>query len=96
MSFDYQEAFSRNLGWVTRAEQERLRGCRVALAGLGGVGGSHLTTLTRLGVGAFTIADFDRFELPNFNRQAGASVATLGHEKLAVMSAAAAAINPEV
>ena len=96
MSFDYQEAFSRNLGWVTRAEQARLRGSRVAIAGLGGVGGSHLTTLARLGVGAFSIADFDRFELPNFNRQAGASVDTLGREKLEVMSAAAAAINPEV
>lgn len=96
MSFDYQEAFSRNLGWVTRAEQERLRGCRVAIAGLGGVGGSHLTTLCRLGIGAFTIADFDRFELPNFNRQAGASVDSLGRAKLEVMSAAAEAINPEV
>ena len=49
--FDYHAAFSRNLGWVTETEQDILRSKRVAIAGLGGVGGSHLLTLTRLGVG---------------------------------------------
>ena len=49
--FDYAQAFSRNIGWVTRDEQQRLRGKRVAIAGLGGVGGVHLLTLARLGVG---------------------------------------------
>ena len=96
MTFDYQEAFSRNLGWVTEAEQQILRSRRIAIAGLGGVGGSHLTTLCRLGIGAFTIADFDQFELPNFNRQAGASMQSLGRNKLQVMSEAALAINPEL
>jgi len=70
--FDYKVAFSRNIGWVTEAEQSRLRSKRIAIAGMGGVGGGHLLTLTRLGVGAFNIADFDAFELANFNRQAGA------------------------
>ena len=77
MEFDYHEAFSRNLGWVTEAEQETLRNKRIAIAGMGGVGGSHLLTLTRLGIGAFNLADFDQFELANFNRQAGASVSHL-------------------
>ena len=44
-TFDYQRAFSRNLGWVTAAEQETLRHKRVAIAGMGGVGGAHLRTL---------------------------------------------------
>ena len=57
-SFDYTTAFSRNIGWLTLREQDSLRSKRVAIAGLGGVGGSHLITLTRLGIGAFTIADF--------------------------------------
>ena len=60
--FAYDEAFSRNIGWVTATEQRALRGKRVAIAGLGGVGGAHLITLARLGVGAFRIADFDRFD----------------------------------
>ena len=94
--FGYNEAFSRNIGWVTEAEQQTLRHKRVAIAGLGGVGGSHLLTLTRLGIGHFSIADPDRFELVNFNRQAGATVDTLGERKVDVMSAMARAINPEV
>ena len=60
MSFDYHEAFSRNLGWVTETEQEVLRNKRIAIAGMGGVGGSHLLTLTRLGIGAFNLADFEK------------------------------------
>lgn len=96
MSFDYHEAFSRNLGWVTETEQEILRGKRIAIAGMGGVGGSHLLTLTRLGIGAFNLADFDQFELPNFNRQAGASTPHLGRDKLEVMVELAQGINPRL
>ena len=94
--FDYHEAFSRNLGWVTEQEQDCLRSRRVAIAGMGGVGGFHLLTLSRLGVGAFNLADFDTFGLVNFNRQAGAAVSTLGKRKLDVMSTMARDINPEL
>ena len=37
-AFRYEEAFARNLGWVTEAEQAALRGKRIAIAGAGGVG----------------------------------------------------------
>lgn len=94
--FSYDDAFARNLGWVTQAEQRALRGKRIAIAGLGGVGGVHLLSLTRLGVGAFTIADFDVFDIANFNRQAGASVSTLGQRKIDVMARQALDINPEL
>lgn len=94
--FAYDEAFSRNLGWVTAAEQHTLRGKRVAIAGLGGTGGLHVTTLTRLGIGALHLADLDRFEAVNMNRQAGAFVSTLGQPKVDVMASTARAINPEV
>lgn len=95
-SFDYHKAFSRNIGWVTRKEQEILRGKRIAIAGMGGVGGVHLLTLTRLGIGAFTISDPDTFELVNFNRQAGAMMSTLGHPKAETLAAMAKDINPEL
>lgn len=94
--FDYGEAFSRNLGWVTETEQQILRGKRIAIAGMGGVGGSHLLTLTRLGIGGFHLADFDRFEIQNFNRQAGAAVSTLDRPKVEVMADMASDINPEL
>ena len=94
--YSYQAAVSRNIGWVTAAEQERLRGSRIAIAGLGGVGGVHLLTLARLGIGGFHIADFDRFDVPNFNRQAGALVSTLGRPKVEVLAEMARDVNPEV
>ena len=94
--FSYEQAFSRNLGWITEAEQQALRTKRVAIAGLGGVGGAHLLALTRLGVGRFTIADFDRYEIQNFNRQVGANVHSIGRPKIDVMAEMALAINPEL
>jgi molybdopterin/thiamine biosynthesis adenylyltransferase len=94
--FNYKEAFSRNLGWLTEKEQEVLRGKRVAIAGLGGVGGVHLLSLTRLGIGAFNIADLDRFELVNFNRQVGATMQTVGQSKVEVLAKMALEINPEL
>ena len=51
--FNYEKAFSRNIGWITKEEQQVLRGKKVAIAGAGGVGGVHLLTLARLGVGNF-------------------------------------------
>lgn len=93
--FDYGEAFSRNIGWVTAEEQQVLQRKRVAIAGMGGVGGVHLVTLARLGIGAFNIADFDAFDIVNFNRQAGAAVSTLGRPKIDVMAETARDINPE-
>jgi molybdopterin/thiamine biosynthesis adenylyltransferase len=95
-NFDYKTAFSRNIGWMTLEEQDQLKNKRIAIAGLGGVGGSHLLTLSRLGVGKFNIADFDRFELPNFNRQAGASVSHLGKTKVDVLTEMALDINPDL
>jgi len=95
-TFNYKEAFSRNIGWITEQEQDVLTNKRIAIAGMGGVGGSHLLTLTRLGVGKFNIADFDKFELANFNRQAGASVPNINQEKSVTMANLAQAINPEL
>lgn len=94
--FSYSQAFSRNIGWVTTEEQARLRAKRVAIAGMGGVGGIHLLTLARLGIGAFHIADFDLFDIVNFNRQVGATVSTIGQPKADVLAAMARDINPEL
>ena len=94
--FFYSEAFSRNIGWITQDEQTRLRHKRIAIAGMGGVGGTHLLTLARLGIGAFNIADFDIFDVANINRQAGATVSTVGLPKVDVLEKMARDINPEL
>lgn len=96
LSFNYDAAFSRNIGWVTESEQAKLRQARVAIGGLGGVGGVHLLTLARLGIGNFSIADFDVFDIVNFNRQVGATMQTLGKPKIEVLSDMALDINPEL
>ncbi|MDY0747228.1 ThiF family adenylyltransferase [Paucibacter sp. R3-3] len=93
-AFDYGKAFSRNIGWVTEAEQEKLRNARVAIAGLGGVGGVHLLTLARLGMSKFNIADFDEFGLHNFNRQVGAFMSTIDRPKADVLAEMTKEINP--
>src|SRR5690349_21364591 len=95
-AFSSEQAYSRNIGWVTPQEQEVLRHKRIAIAGMGGVGGVHLLTLARLGVGAFNIADFDLFNLVNFNRQVGATVSNLGRQKTDVLVEMARDINPEL
>ncbi len=96
MGFSYEEAFSRTIGWVTPPERDVLRRSRVAIAGLGGVGGAHLLTLTRLGIGAFNISDLDIFEVANFNRQAGAYLRHVGQPKVEVLKTLALDINPEL
>lgn len=94
--FNYDIAFSRNIGWLTKSEQKTIQSKKIAIAGMGGVGGVHLLTLCRLGVGHFHIADFDCFDVGNFNRQAGAFMSTLNQPKADVMKKMALDINPEI
>jgi tRNA threonylcarbamoyladenosine dehydratase len=94
--FDYERAFSRNIGWVTQEEQAKLRKARVGIAGLGGVGGAHLLTLARLGLTKFHISDFDEFDIHNLNRQAGAFMPFMGKSKMESIAKLALDINPEI
>jgi molybdopterin/thiamine biosynthesis adenylyltransferase len=93
-AFSYDEAFCRNIGIITEAEQQMLRKTCVGLPGLGGVGGGHLQTLARLGIGGFHLADLDTFEVANFNRQLGANLDTVGRAKVDVLAEVAQNINP--
>lgn len=95
-AWSYEEAFARNLGLISRDEQRRLRDARVAIIGMGGVGGVHLATLARLGIGHFSIADPDVFSTVNFNRQYGATLRNLGRGKAETMAAEARQINPDL
>ena len=94
-TWTYHDAFSRHLGLLSSREQQTLRNSHVAIAGMGGVGGVHLVTLARLGIGHFTIADPDTFEVANFNRQYGATLENIGRAKADVMAEQVRQINPE-
>ena len=92
----YEEAFLRNRGIISPEEQLILKDSRVAIAGMGGVGGANLVNLVRQGVGSFSIADPDFFEQVNTNRQYGATRLTMGRNKAEVMAEVARSINPEL
>jgi molybdopterin/thiamine biosynthesis adenylyltransferase len=92
--FDSREAFNRNLGFLSEADLKRLSHACVAIPGLGGVGGAHVEVLTRQGMGRFKLADFDLFEVANFNRQFGATMQTVGHPKVDVLRDRILNINP--
>ncbi len=88
--------FSRNIGLISEATQAKLCEARVAVAGTGGVGGIHLLTLARLGIGNFTIADMDSYERANISRQFGAKHSTLGKQKTEVLDSLLRDINPTI
>lgn len=67
---------------------------RVAVFGLGGVGGSCAEALARSGVGALDLIDHDQVSPTNINRQIVALESTIGHNKAEVMAQRVADINP--
>jgi molybdopterin/thiamine biosynthesis adenylyltransferase len=95
LSFSRTEAFERNRGLISPAEQEKLFNSLVVIAGCGGVGGLHAHTCARLGIGRFRLADSDVFSIANFNRQIGATIETLGRNKAEVTANIIRSINPE-
>ena len=88
------EYLSRTAAVVGEEALERLADSRVALLGLGGVGGTAAEALCRLGVGHLLLVDHDRVELTNLNRQLLATRATLGQEKTRAARERLLAINP--
>lgn len=72
----------------------KLRRSRVAVFGLGGVGGACAEALARAGVGALTLIDRDRVEESNINRQTVALSSTVGREKALVMRERVLDIDP--
>ena len=88
--------------WLTRAEMlvgadnlRRLGSARIAVFGLGGVGGYVAEALARSGIGHLLLVDGDCFSLTNLNRQIGATVATVGMDKTAVMQQRIHSVNLE-
>lgn len=94
-AFSYAEFTTRNLGFVSEREQLRLRHAHVYVCGTGGMGGACVEALIRAGVGRLTLADIDRFEISNLNRQIAADLESLGEDKAGATAARCRRINPE-
>lgn len=93
--FDYAEFTTRNLGFVTHAEQETLRNACVFVCGNGGMGGAAVMNLIRAGVGHLILADIDRFDVSNLNRQLFATLDSVDQQKSQATRAMCLRLNPE-
>ena len=89
------EQFSRTELLLGKEAMEKLSRCRVAVFGVGGVGGYVCEALARSGVGAFDLIDNDKVCLSNINRQIIATRRTVGEYKTEVMKERILEINPE-
>ena len=87
--------FSRTQLLLGEASMERLKKARVAVFGIGGVGGFVCEALVRSGIGAFDLIDDDKVCLTNLNRQIIATQKTVGKYKTDVMKERILDINPE-
>lgn len=88
------ERFTRNIGVIDLGEQARLLRTKLAIVGLGGLGGFVLESLARLGVGETVGIDGDAFDESNLNRQLLSVIDTLGQAKANSAQQRYAAINP--
>ncbi|MBR5756683.1 MAG: tRNA threonylcarbamoyladenosine dehydratase [Firmicutes bacterium] len=78
------------------AAMDKLRGCRVAVFGVGGVGGYVVEALARSGVGALDLIDCDKVDITNINRQIIALSSTVGQNKVDVAAARVKDIDPSI
>ena len=87
--------FSRTELLIGKEAMQHLYHARVAVFGIGGVGGYVVEALARSGVGAFDLIDDDKVCLTNINRQIIATRKTIGKYKVDVMEERVHSINPE-
>lgn len=88
--------FSRNKLYWGEDFQEYLKSLKIAVFGLGGVGGFALEALARAGIGHFLIVDFDTVSVSNINRQLAALHSTIGLKKTEVFKKRLLDINPSI
>ena len=91
-----KEQFERTAGILGEAAVKRLQSARVAVFGIGGVGGYVVEALVRAGVGALDLIDADTVSESNLNRQIIALHSTVGQYKTEAAKSRALDINPDV
>ncbi|MBR0446079.1 MAG: tRNA threonylcarbamoyladenosine dehydratase [Oscillospiraceae bacterium] len=88
--------YSRTEFLLGKAAMEKLHRSRVAVFGLGGVGGYAVEALARSGIGALTLIDHDTVSLTNLNRQILATRDTVGKSKAQAAAQRVQSIDPEI
>ncbi len=90
------DRFSRTRGLIGDEAMKKLWQSRVAVFGIGGVGGYACEALVRAGIGAIDLIDKDQVDITNLNRQIIASRSTIGRDKVEVMRERILDIDPEI
>ncbi len=90
------DPFSRTRLLLGNDSMEKLENARVAVFGLGGVGGYVVEALARSGVGALELIDHDTISITNINRQLLATMDTVGMDKAEAAAQRARSINPAI
>ena len=90
-----EDFYSRTERMLGKEAVERLKGARVAVFGVGGVGGFCIEALARAGIGSLDLIDSDTVAESNLNRQIIATRETIGEYKTAVMKNRILSINPD-
>ena len=90
-----EEQFIRTQMLLGSEAMNRLCNSRVAIFGIGGVGGYAAEALARSGIGAFDLIDMDMVSISNINRQIIAAMSTVGRYKTEVMRDRILDINPQ-
>ena len=98
LSPDRRERYGRHLQLpeIGEAGQARISAARVLVVGAGGLGSPAVMFLAGAGVGTLAIADYDRVELSNLQRQVLYRTSDVGEDKVAAAQGAVAAMNPDV
>ena len=91
-----EEVFSRTELMLGKDAMEKLKNSRVAVFGIGGVGGHAAEALVRSGIGAIDIIDNDVVSKSNINRQMFATISSVGELKVEAARKRLLDINPEV
>lgn len=90
------ELFLRTQMLLGKEGMDKLHNTRVAVFGIGGVGGYTVEALVRSGIGTIDIFDDDKVSVTNLNRQIIATMDTVGRYKVDVMKERALSVNPDV
>ena len=88
--------YIRNRDILSREEQLKLANSRVAVVGSGGLGGTVIMLLARIGVGYLTVVDYDVFDETNLNRQAVSIMSNIGELKSEEARKMVEGFNPAV
>lgn len=95
-SFERDVLFARMIGILKQQNLDTLAAKAVAVPGAGGAGFTHAESMVRMGIGRIKIADFDTFSAINIGRQFGATIHTVGKNKVDVLGARLRSINPAI